>query len=777
MDQRGVERLLLRLVERVGESERRYSQALEDLQARLDRLSQSAGAARATSAPDDTLERLHAQIDRLGRALDPDQIPLDDFERLGRVLSENAGYAGGSSHTRAPDLGFSGSRPPYAPPPSSFGSEEWNLDKRLVETAQRLERSIGTAMPEAALESLNARLDDIASQLGQALAHAPRHESLQKVERQLSEIAQQLVRAERQLAKLGNIESQLIKLIGRVEEKTVQPRPAPFDPVQLQDVANKAAAEAARRVASEGKTGTAERLDAMQRDLMAVRDRSRQSDDRLDSKLQAVHDSLKQLLEQMEKGAVAFPANKTPFERRGGAIPDTKGSKPAPAFSPNWTEAKDADLDTPADLVAAARRGAEEAALRASETATSGTASESEIGSRRTRSLLIVAAAILLTLSAAVLLYERLKMKPSLDTAPAAIEQTIPVPTPPDANGPPVPRAEGDIPSQDEPGAATLYLERPESWAPRTESEESDAASQVGDAGSVTDIAKSVQPVSAAPEGEPLLESQIAALQPGQVALPPGVVFSFEGPAVGGAGKAGASEISGATVPASLPLPPVALGSLALREAAAKGDPRAQYAIARRYAEGKVVSPDLTEARLWFERAAGAGYAPAQYRLGMLYERGQGVDRDLGRARSWYQAAAEKGHVKAMHDLAIVASGREDGNADYALAAKWHEEAASYGFGDSQFSLGILFEYGLGRPKDFTMAYQWFALAALSGDADAAKRRDQVMVKLDQAALAEAELAVQAWRAKDILPDANEAPENSAWDMPVEEPNPALVTG
>jgi localization factor PodJL len=130
-----------------------------------------------------------------------------------------------------------------------------------------------------------------------------------------------------------------------------------------------------------------------------------------------------------------------------------------------------------------------------------------------------------------------------------------------------------------------------------------------------------------------------------------------------------------------------------------------------------------------------------------------------------------------MHDLAIVASGREDGNADYGLAAKWHEEAASYGFADSQFSLGILYEYGLGRPKDFAMAYQWFALAALSGDADAAKRRDQVMVKLDPSALAEAEHAVQAWRAKDLLPEVNEAPENSAWDMPAEEPNPALVTG
>ena len=46
MDQQSVESLLRRLVERVEESERRYSEALDDLHARLDQLSQTTGAAR-----------------------------------------------------------------------------------------------------------------------------------------------------------------------------------------------------------------------------------------------------------------------------------------------------------------------------------------------------------------------------------------------------------------------------------------------------------------------------------------------------------------------------------------------------------------------------------------------------------------------------------------------------------------------------------------------------------------------------------------------------------
>lgn len=109
-----------------------------------------------------------------------------------------------------------------------------------------------------------------------------------------------------------------------------------------------------------------------------------------------------------------------------------------------------------------------------------------------------------------------------------------------------------------------------------------------------------------------------------------------------------------------------------------------------------------------------------------MYERGQGVAKDLGRARSWYQAAAEKGNVKAMHNLAVSLSGRESGTADYEGAAKWYEQAASYGLADSLYNLGILAEHGLGIPKDLSRAYTWFTLAAKAGDAEAAKRSEQI---------------------------------------------------
>jgi localization factor PodJL len=247
------------------------------------------------------------------------------------------------------------------------------------------------------------------------------------------------------------------------------------------------------------------------------------------------------------------------------------------------------------------------------------------------------------------------------------------------------------------------------------------------------------------------------------------VVFSVGDPAVG-------APTAALPMPTSLPLPPPDLGPLPLRQAAAQGDARAQFAIAFRYAEGHGTPQNLTEAARWLERAASAGLAPAQYRLAVMYERGQGVTKDLGRARSWYQAAAEKGNIKAMHNLAVSGSGKQSGNADYALAVKWYGEAAAHGLADSQFNLGILAEHGLGAPKNLTEAYKWFALAAKAGDQEAAKRRDVVKAELAPAELQAAEQAIAAWTAKAPVAEANGMDEPAEWADASPTPNTALVS-
>jgi localization factor PodJL len=228
--------------------------------------------------------------------------------------------------------------------------------------------------------------------------------------------------------------------------------------------------------------------------------------------------------------------------------------------------------------------------------------------------------------------------------------------------------------------------------------------------------------------------------------------------------------------PSQLPLPDEGVGPLALREAAAGGDARAQYIVGIRYAQGQgsAGTPNWTEAARWLALAASAGLAPAQYRLAVLYERGDGVAKDLGRAKSWYARAAEQGNVKAMHNLAVAVS-RESTSADYALAAKWYGEAASYGLADSQFNLGVLTEHGLGIEKNLAAAYRWFSLAAESRDAEAIKRRDSLKAALSIVGAAEAEAALRAWKAKPARPEANQVPELDAWRVASSVPNKDLI--
>ena len=120
---------------------------------------------------------------------------------------------------------------------------------------------------------------------------------------------------------------------------------------------------------------------------------------------------------------------------------------------------------------------------------------------------------------------------------------------------------------------------------------------------------------------------------------------------------------------------PAAFGA-ELRAAAAKGDPAAQYEVAARFAEGRGVPQNLTEAVEWFERAAKQGLVPAQFRLGGLYEKGLGVKKNLETARRLYVSAGEAGNAKALHNLAVLYAEGIDGKPDYQTAAKWFRKAA-----------------------------------------------------------------------------------------------------
>ena len=201
---------------------------------------------------------------------------------------------------------------------------------------------------------------------------------------------------------------------------------------------------------------------------------------------------------------------------------------------------------------------------------------------------------------------------------------------------------------------------------------------------------------------------------------------------------------------AAPPPPPRQALPQALVAAAERGDVAAQYDLANRYAEGRLVLRDMKLAASWFEKAANAGSAPAQYRLASLYEKGIGIGVDKAKARSLYAKAADAGNPRAMHNLAVLLADG-DGHPDYAGAVGWFRKAAQFGVHDSQYNLAVLLARGLGAPQSLVQSYQWFSVAAASNDADAEKKRDEVGLKLSANELAVAKSLAAAFQPR--VPD------------------------
>lgn len=208
----------------------------------------------------------------------------------------------------------------------------------------------------------------------------------------------------------------------------------------------------------------------------------------------------------------------------------------------------------------------------------------------------------------------------------------------------------------------------------------------------------------------------------------------------------------------TLDLPPDLLGPLELRQAAANGDPRAQFEVAAIYTEGRAVPEDPAAAAIWYERAAAQGFAPAQYRLGNLYENGRGVAKDVQQARLWYQRAAEAGNRMAMHNLAALYAGGELGKQEFDAAAEWFEQAANRGMKDSQFNLGMLYARGLGVKQDMLASFKWFSLAAAKGDKDAALARDDIARSLSAEDASRLAAEIAGWTPQAVDLAANFAP-------------------
>ncbi len=187
------------------------------------------------------------------------------------------------------------------------------------------------------------------------------------------------------------------------------------------------------------------------------------------------------------------------------------------------------------------------------------------------------------------------------------------------------------------------------------------------------------------------------------------------------------------------------IGPQQLRDSAQSGDANAQFVVATRYMNGENVNADAAKAAYWYGKAAASGLAPAQYRVATLYERGKGVPKNMAAALSWYERAAALGNVRAMHNAAVVAAGNEAGSPDYTRAYKWFSLAANHGLKDSQFNLAVLIERGLGTKADAVEALFWYRAAAAQNDADANSKADALAKTLSPASVEKVAARIKAW--------------------------------
>jgi hypothetical protein len=466
VDQEPVERLLRRLIDRVEQLDRRYGDALEDLQAQIDHYSDAAETLPTSGSPEesDTLDRLRRQLsslaDRLGQPKET-KSRIAGIETLNRVLAEATHETDEIARERSnsdPAFGFA---PLFAERPSTWQSREpdrepsdADLDRRLSDIASRLERSINEAIPVSAIESLDWRMRDLGRRFDAALEQSPRLETMRHLESEISELGEQVSRVEQHATRIGFVEGELQRLMQHFEGT----------PAHLADVAREAAKEAARLVAGEDADGfkAAERLDTIHRDLVAMKDRSQATGMRMVDTLGAVHESLKALVQQLEGREQSSASNESPsagqlgtpslsstsdgrtqfsFDHAslGGSLaqPEKSGEVPSSEAATDveadqdGEQANEASSERPSidDLVAAARRAAQAAAQQHGTIGLDGlSAIYTEGRARRRRSFLVFSVAILLLVGAAFLYVH---FRPTLEAPlilPPLLERMLPSP-------------------------------------------------------------------------------------------------------------------------------------------------------------------------------------------------------------------------------------------------------------------------------------------------------------------------------------------------------------
>lgn len=120
--------------------------------------------------------------------------------------------------------------------------------------------------------------------------------------------------------------------------------------------------------------------------------------------------------------------------------------------------------------------------------------------------------------------------------------------------------------------------------------------------------------------------------------------------------------------------------------------------------------------------AANRGYPQAQYALADRYQDGEDVPEDPAQADMWYKRAfpqllklAEQGDKSIQHDVAGMYYFAQGVEVNFTEALKWYRRSADQGYSPAQSMLGQMYENGEGVEKDIPTAIMWYKKAAADG--------------------------------------------------------------
>ena len=185
------------------------------------------------------------------------------------------------------------------------------------------------------------------------------------------------------------------------------------------------------------------------------------------------------------------------------------------------------------------------------------------------------------------------------------------------------------------------------------------------------------------------------------------------------------------------------------REAAGRGDAKAQYNLGVVFGNGNGVATNYVESAKWFLRAAELGDAKAQFNLGNAYITGKGVATNFVEAVKWYRKAAEQGNAKAEFNLGVSFDLGRGVETNHEEAVKWFRKSASRGNAKAQLRLGACYAEGRGVSKNVQMAYGWLRLAQARGVKDIPASLKSLAGSLTPSEQRAAESWVRQWTPSD----------------------------